>query len=274
MSRSKYDDKGLPWLRVKKWEEYQPSVATFRKKDAALPWIRDYTNKLEKPEFTQLLMYERALFEQVCLLVAKRPLRTVVNHPTWLSQALHMQPSDIPHVGHALSTLISRGLFIPIVTEEIFENSDENSAGDGEREGNREGERDSSVSQSVSVIEADASLVEEEEKGFKVVDLEVAVSDLPCFTLLHEGFGRSEMLPEPTVRRIHSALVRLEKTPAWMQGCIQYVSRHKWWKERVTHAEAFAKALINGINDPEGKKLPAQYDKHTAQRRAAGVGRK
>jgi hypothetical protein len=269
MSRSKYDDKGLPWLRVKKWEEYQPSVATFRKKDAALPWIRDYTNKLEKPEFTQLKMYERALFEQVCLLVAKRPLRTVVNHPTWLSQALHMQPSDIPHVGHALSTLISRGLFIPIVTEKIFEQDDENGVGEGEGERDREGNLQS-VNQSV-VKEADASL---EEQDFGVVDLEVAVHDLPCFTLLHEEFGRSEILPEPAIRRVHSALKALGKDELWMQGCIRWAARHKFWKERVVNAETLATPLIKSINDPEAKMFAAQYDKYIAQRRAAGAGKR
>jgi hypothetical protein len=217
-------------------------------------------------------MYERALFEQVCLLVAKRPLRTVLNHPTWLSQALHMQPSDIPHVGHALSTLISRGLLIPIVTEEIFETNDENSAGNREREGNREGEGNLSVSQSVGVKEADASL--EEEQGFVVVDLEIAVHDLPCFTLLHECFGRPDMLPEATIRRVHSALKALGKDELWMQGCIVWALKHKWWSSRVVNADTFAKRLISSINDPEAKMFAAQYDKYIAQRKAAGAGKR
>ena len=274
MSKSKYDDNGKPWLRVKKWEDYNPSVANMRKKDAALPWIRAYTEKLDNYEFTQLTMFQRALFEGVCLLVGKRPLRTVRNDPTWLSQALHVQLTDIPHVGHALSTLISRGLFIPIVTEKIFDEDDENGCREGEGEGDREGERDfQSVSHSVCK-EADASFGEEEEDGFKIIDLEVAVQDLPCFTLLHEGFGRSEMLPEMTIRRVHSALTKLEKTVAWMQGCIQWAFKHKFWKERVVNAETFAKRLIASIDDPDGNKFAAQYDRHLAQRKAAGAGKR
>jgi hypothetical protein len=272
MSRVKYDNKGFKFLRVKNWEKYQPD-ARLRNKDARLPWVKDWTNKLENYEFTQLTFYQRHLFEAICLLVATRPSRTIHNDPTHISRATHAQATDIPHVGHALSTLILQGFIIPTNTEKFIDEDDENVARDREGEGEREGEGDcQSVSQLVSYEEAEE---QKESDEFKVIDKEILVHDLPCFTLLHEEFGRAEKLPEEVVRRVHSALKALGKTPAWMQGCLQFALNHKFWAGRVVNAGAFAKVLINGINDPEGKKLPAQYDRYVAQkRRAAGAGNK
>ena len=274
-----YDDKGFRWLHIRNWKKYQPD-ARIRNKTARLKYVLDHTDKLDNADFQKLTYFQRFLFEGICLLVGTRPSRSVLNDPTWIAHALHTQRTDMPHVGHALSTLILQGYLIPTNTENFFEESGETPAregeGEGEGEGKGEGEGVGPIIHSVSYEEADASQKEEqEEAGFVVVDSEVAVHDLPCFTLLHEEFGRETELPEETVRRVHSALKALNKNEAWMQGCIQYTAKHRWWKDKIAHAEAFAKALINGINDPIGKKLPAQYDHYVAQRRrAAGAGKR
>lgn len=272
MSKSKYDNKGLAWLRLKKWKKFQPD-SSLRNKDAQLKWVRDWTEKLDNYDFTLLTFYERALFEGLCLLAGKRPLRTIPNDPTYISRALHAQPTDIPHVGHALSTLILRGFVIPINTEEFIEEDEQNLSREGEGEREREGEGSGPVSQSVSDKEADASL-EDEETGFVLVDLDIAVHDLPCFTLLHDEFGREAELPEVVVRRVHTALKMLGKNEVWMQGCIQWALKHKWWSSRVVNAETFAKRLVSSTNDPDQKKFAAQYNRHVAQRRAAGAGKR
>lgn len=277
MSRSKYDNKGYPWLRLDNWKKYQPDDR-LRNKEAQLPWIRDYTKKLDNYDFIQLTLLQRALFEGLCLLAGKRPLRTIPNDPTYISRALHVQATDIPHVGHALATLISRGFVLPSITERISDEDVENAVREGEREGDREGEGSKQVSNLSSYEEADASFEKLDGNNEEpvVIDLDVPVHDLPCFTLLHEEFGRSEILPEPTIRRVHSALKALGKDEAWMVGCVRYTQSHKkFWAKCVFNAETFGDALIRGINDPSGKKLPGQYDHYVAQkRRAAGAGKR
>jgi hypothetical protein len=263
-----YDDKGMKWLRVKNWRKYQLDNR-LRSKDAPLKYVLSWTGKFADVDYVKLSMFERSLYNDMIALAGTRPLRTLPNDPTWIARSIHVSRTEMPRVPHALVTLIERGFIIPIVTEKNFEEDGENVAREGE--GEREGERDcQSVNQSV-VKEADASL---EEQGFVVVDLEIAVHDLPCFTLLHEEFGRSEILPEPVIRRIHSALKALGKDELWMQGSIRWAARHKFWKERVVNAETLATPLINSINDPEAKMFAAQYDKYIAQRRAAGAGKR
>jgi hypothetical protein len=269
----KYDSKGCKWLRVRNWEKYQPD-AKLRNKTVRLPWVKSWVNKLDNYDYQQLTTFQRGLLADILVLAGSRPLRSIPNDPTWVAHALHVIRTDIPHVPHAITTLVSRGYLIPTNTERFFEDEDEIAVGDRDREGDREGGGDSSVSQSVSYEEADASL--QETREFVVIDTEVPVHDLPCFTLLHEEFGRAEKLPDDVIRRVHSALKALGRDEVWMQGCIQYTQNHKkFWANRAVNAGAFANALINGINDPLGKMLPAQYDRYVAQkRRAAGAGKR
>lgn len=269
MSRSKYDNKGMKFLRIKNWKKYQPD-GRLRNKDARLLWIRDYTEKLDNYEFTQLTFFQRHLFEAICLLVATSSSRTVHNDPTHISRATHAQATDIPHVGHALSTLISRGFLIPTNTEKFFDEDDENMVREGEREGegDREGEGSKLVGKLVSSDE------NEEQEEIEYLNEETPVSELPCFELLHSEFGIEHRLQENIIRRVHTALTLLGKNEVWMQGCIQHAANHKWWKTRVFNPATFADALEKGIEDPDNTKLPAQYNVVLAQRKAMGAGKR
>jgi hypothetical protein len=263
----KYNDQGMKWLRIRNWKKYQPD-GKLRNKEARLPWVRDYTEKLENYDYVKLTFFQRALFEGLCLIAATKPSRSIHNDPTYISRALHAPVTDIPHIGHGLSTLISRGYIIPTNTEKFFEDEDEFAVGERDREGEGDGEG-LSASQSVSYEEADASMGQ-----FELVDTEISVNKLPCFAPLHEQFGCDEQLPEETIRRVHSALRILEKDELWMQGCIQYALNHKWWKKCVFNAKSFGDRLIAGVNDPDSKKLPAQYNQYAAvRRRSAGAGK-
>jgi hypothetical protein len=129
MSKPKYDDKGLKWLRVRNWERYQPGKKLF-KKDARLKYVLDWTDKLDNVDFQRLTYFERALFSQVCLVAGTRPLRSVLNDPTWLARETHALRTDIPHVPHALSTLIAQGYLIPMKTEKFSEERAEKGVGE------------------------------------------------------------------------------------------------------------------------------------------------
>jgi hypothetical protein len=129
MSKPKYDDKGLKWLRVRNWERYQPGKKLF-KKDARLKYVLDWTDKLDNVDFQRLTYFERALFSQVCLVAGTRPLRSVLNDPTWLARETHALRTDIPHVPHALATLIAQGYLIPMKTEKFSEEEAEKGVGE------------------------------------------------------------------------------------------------------------------------------------------------
>lgn len=263
-----YDNKGMMWLRVKNWKKYQLDNR-MRNKEIKLKFVLSWTEKFDDVDYVKLSLFERGLYNDMIALAGKRPARTLPNDPTWIARSMHVSRTEMPRVPHALATLIERGFIIPMDTEKNLEEDGENVG--GEREGERDREGDcQSVNQSV-VKETDVST---EEQKFELVDLEIAVHDLPCFTLLHLEFGRPEILPEPVIRRIHSALKALQKDELWMQGCIRWASKHKFWKERVVNAETFATPLINSINDPEAKMFAAQYDKYIAQRKAAGAGKR
>jgi hypothetical protein len=125
----KYDNKGFKWLRIKNWERYQPGKKLF-KKDARLKYVLDWTDKLDNYDFQTLSYFERALFSQICLIAGTRPLRTLPNDPSWLSRETHATRSDIPHVPHALATLISLGHLIPMKDEKFIEEEDEKGSGE------------------------------------------------------------------------------------------------------------------------------------------------
>lgn len=263
-----YDDKGMAWLRIKNWERYQLDNR-MRNKDAQLKYVLSWTSKFADVDYVKLSEFERFLYNEMIALTGTRPNRTLPNDPTWIGRSIHVSRTSMPRVKNALRTLIERGFIIPIVSEKFSEECGQNTCREGEGEG--EGES-TSVCQSVSdKEEADASL---EEPQFELVDLEVAVHDLPCFTLLHDEFGREAELPEVVVRRVHSALKKLGKNEVWMQGCIQWALKHKWWSSRVVNAETFAKRLVSSTDDPDQKKFAAQYNRHVAQRRAAGAGKR
>jgi hypothetical protein len=129
MSKPRYDDGGFKWLRVKNWERYQPGKKLF-KKNARLKYVLDWTDKLDNYDFHKLSYLERALFSQICLVVGTRPLRSLPNDPTWIARETHAVRTDIPHVPHALSTLIAQGYIIPVETEKFPEEVAENGPGE------------------------------------------------------------------------------------------------------------------------------------------------
>jgi hypothetical protein len=144
----KYDNDGFKYLRIKNWERYQPS-GKLHKKDARLPWVRDWTDKLDNYDFQKLTMFERALYEGVCLIAGTRPLRSLPNDPSWIASALHMSRKERSRVPHALLTLLQYGFIIPMNTEKFSDDEAENGRGDrdregeGDREGDGEGEGES-----------------------------------------------------------------------------------------------------------------------------------
>jgi hypothetical protein len=89
----KYDDKGMKWLRVRNWQKYQPD-SRLRNKEARLPWIKDWTNKLENYDFLKLTLFERAVFEGVCLVAGTRPSRSLPNDPAWIARELHVSRAE------------------------------------------------------------------------------------------------------------------------------------------------------------------------------------
>jgi hypothetical protein len=154
----KYDDKGLKWLRVKNWEEYQPSSKLF-KKDARLPWIKDYTNKLDNVEYQQLGVVARYIYEGICLIAGTRPERTLPNDPAWIAQALHIRRAEHAHMPRTLITLVEHGFVIPIKTEKISEDEEVVGSEKAEEigEGRREKEKGEGVSKLVSELVSESS---------------------------------------------------------------------------------------------------------------------
>jgi hypothetical protein len=139
------------------------------------------------------------------------------------------------------------------------------------------------VSQSVSSLSTSTDVEENQERERPVElrllvlsDIETAVYDLPCYNTLHESFGMVTALPEQVVREIHSAVKQLGEDAAWMKGCLHFCFDHKkFWSQRIVTAQAFADALISGLNDPSANKLPSQYNRHLATKhRTAGAGKK
>jgi hypothetical protein len=140
-----------------------------------------------------------------------------------------------------------------------------------------------SASQLVSSLStsAIADKVEErtrpEELGLLVLtDMETPVNELPCYNTLHEAFGMVSALPENTVRETHSVVKQLGEDESWMKGCLHFCFDHKkFWSQRIVTAQSFADALISGLADSSGNKLPSQYNKYLATKhRTAGVGGK
>jgi len=107
------------YLVIKDWDKHQPSGKLF-KKDARLPWIKDYTDKLENYEYLKLTLFQRAVYEGCCLLVGKRPDRSLPNDAAWIARALHASRPETPCVPTALVVLIDRGLLIPTNDEDFF----------------------------------------------------------------------------------------------------------------------------------------------------------
>lgn len=262
-----YDDKGMKWLRLRNWKKYQPDDR-LRNKEARLPWIRDYTEKLENYDYLKLTIFQRGLFEGICLIAGTRPSRSLPNDPAWIARELHVNRAERSHVPRTLVALQEHGYLIATNTEKFFEDEDEFAVREGEREG--EGDRKGEGSQSASKLASSASQDEE----VKYLDEGIPVFELPCFELLHTEFGIQHRLQENIIRRVHTALVTLGKDESWMQGCIQFASQHKWWTKRVFNPLTLADALENGIEDPDNTKLPAQYNTSLAQRKAVGVGKR
>lgn len=126
-----HDNGGFKWLRVKNWRKYQPD-ARLRNKEARLKYILDHTDKLDNYDFQQLSIFERGVFEHVCLVIGTRPSRSIPNDPTWIARAIHASRSESPRVHHALTTLQQHGYIIPTNTEKFFEDENEFAVGEGE----------------------------------------------------------------------------------------------------------------------------------------------
>jgi hypothetical protein len=132
----KYDDKGMKWLHVRNWKKYQPDGKLFRK-DARLKYVLDWTDKLDNYDYQQLTMFQRALFEHVCLVAGTRPLRSMPNDPTWLSSTLHVPTTERPRIPHALSTLLEHG-YLFTTNDEKFSEEEEEAATEKPKKGSGE----------------------------------------------------------------------------------------------------------------------------------------
>jgi hypothetical protein len=124
------------YLVIKDWDKHQPSGKLF-KKGARLPWIKDYTDKLENYEYLQLTLFQRAVYEGCCLLVGKRPDRSLPNDTAWIARALHASRPETPCVPSALIVLIDRGLLIPTNDEDFFKLRAEKGSGELREESGR-----------------------------------------------------------------------------------------------------------------------------------------
>jgi len=140
-----------------------------------------------------------------------------------------------------------------------------------------------SASMSASSLSTSANADETEERErpkeitlLVLADMETPVNELPCYNTLHESFGVVAALPEMTVREVHSVAKQLGEDESWIKGCLHFAFDHKkFWSHRIVTAQAFADALISGLDDPAANKLPSQYNRHLANKhRTAGAGGK
>lgn len=120
-------------------------------------------------------------------------------------------------------------------------------------------------------------LAEQVERGsIELIDLEVPVNELPCYAVLHEEFGVRAELPERPIREIHTVLSKLGEDENWMRGCLRWCFDHrKFWSKCIVRVSSFADSLVKGLDDPDAKQLPAQYNRFlSSKHRTAGAGGK
>lgn len=99
------------YLAIKNWDKYQPG------RKGKSEWIKDYTSKDEDEDYEKLSLFQRQVLDSVRRLrgrLGKNP----PNDAGYIARAMHAIGTDRPHIGHAISTLVSRG-FLVIVNQSL-----------------------------------------------------------------------------------------------------------------------------------------------------------
>lgn len=92
------------YLVPKNWSKYQSLRGRGK-------WIMDYTEQDGDEDLCKLTLFQRMVLQGVRR-IRGRLGKNVPYDPTYIASAIHALPTDRPHIGHALSTLISRGLLV------------------------------------------------------------------------------------------------------------------------------------------------------------------
>jgi len=291
-----YDNQGMKWLHVRNWELYQASGKLFHK-DARLPWVKDWTEKLDNYDYQQLTMFERALFEGVCLIAGTRPLRSMPNDVTWLSGTLHIKGTERSRVGHALTRLIEHGYVFPSNDENFSEapavTGSEKAAESRElRLESREerGERGKLAGKQVNYDEATASSsqgqqkqkqnrssAEQDKSNPNTEDSYIppdapAANTYPWWDTVHEAFGVAvdlNLTPKEAYV-FNQPMLYYHWDASTLSGCIRWAMTHKFWKSRIVDFKSLAKAMLNSIVEggSREKGLMAQYQRHLDGKKA------
>ena len=92
------------YLAIDGWREFQPLRGRGE-------WIKDSTIQQDKEKFLGLGFFERGLLQELRR-VRGRIGKNIPYDLTYILSATHAKVTDRPHVSHALSTLLSRGILV------------------------------------------------------------------------------------------------------------------------------------------------------------------
>lgn len=93
------------FLAIRNWEKRQPG------RKGKSEWIKDYTDKDSDEDYEKLTFFQRQVLDG-CRRLRGRLGKNPPNDPMYIARALHAGVTDRPHIGHAISTLLVRGLLI------------------------------------------------------------------------------------------------------------------------------------------------------------------
>jgi hypothetical protein len=105
------------YLAIDGWSEYQP----LRGKGS---WIKDATDQHEREKLSGLSMFARGLLQELRR-VRGRTGKNIPYDITHIARAVHAIGTDRPHLHHALSTLIARGVLV-VTNQQLDITGDDN----------------------------------------------------------------------------------------------------------------------------------------------------
>ena len=100
-------DQEFKYLAIRNWEKYQAT-----RDGQPSSWIKDYTDKDNDPEYSQLTALLRYTYD-ACRRLRGRFGRNLTNDPQWICRAIAALPQERHNIARAVSQLVHRGLLIP-----------------------------------------------------------------------------------------------------------------------------------------------------------------
>lgn len=100
-------EKSSDYLAIKNWNKYQSTKVDERK-----PWVKDWVDKDNDPDYYELTALQRYIWDGCCRLRG-RFNRNLTNDPAWIGRALCVIAIERKYVPGAVARLIEAGFLVP-----------------------------------------------------------------------------------------------------------------------------------------------------------------